>query len=403
MSSNFDELKKTLTGLDGVDESEKSFSWGENTRLVHGYHGFDERTGAPGVPIYPSTLFAHPKFGESTGFAYSRCGNPTRLELENTLAMLEHGLKAWAFSSGMAAVSTLLKLFKPNDHILVSDDLYGGTYRLFTEIYSRFGLEFSFADTTNIEKTKAALRPNTKALFIETPSNPMMKVTDIKAAANLVHEVGGLLIVDNTFLSPYFQKPLDFGADIVVHSGTKYIGGHNDVMSGFIVVREEALIEPIFMLSMSEGGMLSPFDSWLTLRSLKTLSVRLERQQQNAIDIVEFLKKHKNVEAVYYAGDPDHPDFELSKKQTSGFGGMVSFRLGGGVSAAEVLDRLKLILYAESLGGTETLMTYPLVQTHSAIPEEIRNRLGVDERLLRLSVGIEDVNDLISDLEQALK
>ncbi|MDR3288559.1 MAG: PLP-dependent aspartate aminotransferase family protein [Peptococcaceae bacterium] len=401
--SNLDILAKTVKDIKGIDKNSASLRYQTTTQLVRGYSGIDKATGAVNTPVYQSALFAHPAFDESTGFSYSRVGNPTRLELENTIAMLEHGLKAWAFASGMAAISILLKLFSQGDHILVSNDLYGGTYRLFTTIYGKFGLEFSYVDTSHTEEIEAAIRPNTKAIFLETPSNPMMNVTDLQAVSAISKKHNVWMIVDNTFLSPYFQKPIDFGADIVIHSGTKYIGGHNDILSGFIVLADSELIEQIYTLSISEGGMLSPFDSWLTLRSLKTLAIRLERQQENAFKIVKFLKAHPVVDQVHYVGDPDHPGYELSKRQTTGFGGMISFSLKRAADVVPTLNHLKLVLFAESLGGTETLLTFPLVQTHAAIPEEMREKAGVNDRLLRLSVGIEDAEDVISDLDQALR
>jgi len=401
--SNKEKMIKMAKGYMGIDKETEAFRFRENTKIVRGYSGIDKQTGAVNTPIYQSTLFAHPGYDQTTGFGYSRYGNPTRLELENTIAMLENGKKAWAFSSGMAAISTVAKLFKPGEHILVSEDLYGGTYRLFTDIYGVYGIEFEYIDTSDIQVVKRAIKSNTKYVFVETPSNPMMKVTDLRAISNIIKENSGLLIVDNTFLSPYFQKPIDFGADIVIHSGTKYIGGHNDIMSGFIVAANESLIEPIFLLAMSEGGMLSPFDSWLTLRSIKTLGIRMEKQQTNAFEIFEFLKYHKKIEKLYYVGDENSDGFEISKKQTTGFGGMISFSLINAEDAPNILNNLKLILFAESLGGVESLLTYPCIQTHGAIPEEMREKLGVDNKLLRLSVGIEDAKDLIDDLEQAFR
>jgi cystathionine gamma-synthase len=397
-----EEAEKFVRGIRGINADAASTKYRPASQQVRGYSGWDADTGAVSQPIYQSALFVHPAFDRSTGFGYGRYGNPTRLELEDTLALLEHGLKSWAFSTGMAAESILLKLFSPGDHVVVSNDLYGGTYRLFTEVYGKYGLEFSYVDTSDTEVVKGAVQPNTKAAFIETPSNPMMKVTDIQAVADIIHERGGLLIVDNTFLSPHFQTPIDFGADIVVHSGTKYLGGHNDTLSGFIVIAHEKLIEPIFYLSMAEGGVLSPLDSWLMLRSLKTLGLRMDRQQENALVIVDFLKAHPKVDAVYYVGDPEHPAYELSKRQATGFGGMVSFSLKDAGEVPHFINSLKFVLFAESLGGTETLLTFPFMQTHGDIPEAIRLTTGVDERLLRLSVGIEDVRDIIDDLELAL-
>lgn len=401
--SNKEKMTKMAKGYMGIHKETDAFNFRESTNIVRGYSGIDKETGAVNTPIYQSALFVHPGYDQTTGFGYSRYGNPTRLELENTIAMLENGKKAWAFSSGMAAISTVAKLFKPGDHILVSNDLYGGTYRLFTDIYGVYGIEFEYVDTSKLDEVKEAIKPNTKYIFVETPSNPMMKVTDLRAMSNIIKENNGLLIVDNTFLSPYFQKPINFGADIVIHSGTKYIGGHNDIMSGFIVVANESLIEPIFFFAMSEGGMLSPFDSWLTLRSIKTLGIRMEKQQSNAFEILDFLKHHKKIEKVYYVGDVEHDGFEISKKQSSGYGGMISFSVVNADDIPNILNNLKLILFAESLGGVESLLTYPCMQTHGAIPEKMREKLGVNNKLLRLSVGIEDAKDLIEDLEQAFR
>lgn len=375
----------------------------EKTFLVHGYTGVDKNTGCINFPVYHGTTFAHPALGETTmGFAYARVDSPTRQELERTLAKLEKGCKAWAFSSGMAAVTSWVKILNPGDHVIVSEDLYGGTYRIFNEIYGRFGYEFSYIDTSDLELVKSSIKENTKAIFIETPTNPMMHVSDIAALADIIHEKKGYLAVDNTFLSPYFQKPLEHGADFVIHSATKYIGGHNDALAGALIIKDEALIEKIGLLVMSEGAVLGPDDSWLLLRSLKTLGVRMEQHQKNALAISEFLKSLNCVDKVYYVGDANHPEYELSKRQTSGFGGMISFSLKSGEQIPEVLKRFKVITFAESLGGVESLITFPMIQTHAAIPVEIRQKLGVDDKLLRLSVGLEDVDDLKEDLEQAL-
>ncbi|QAT51325.1 PLP-dependent transferase [Caproiciproducens sp. NJN-50] len=397
-------MSRLVKDFTGIDHRSETAGLRENTRLVRGYSGVEERTGAVSTPIYQSATFVHPGFDRTTGFGYSRCGNPTRLELENTLAMLEHGKKAWAFSSGMSAISIAVKLFQPGDQILVSDDLYGGTYRLFNDYYyGKYGIKFDYIDTSSLPEIKNALKPETKAIFVETPSNPTMKVTDLQAVSDLIHGQNGLLIVDNTFLSPYFQKPVDFGADIVVHSGTKYLGGHNDVLCGFLVVKDESLIEPVFKASMAEGGTLDPFDSWLVLRSIKTLGIRLEKQQANAFEIYKFLKTSDKVEKIYYVGDPDHEGYEISRRQTTGFGGMISFSVKDAETVPDLLNHLRLILFAESLGGVESLITFPLMQTHGEIPEALRNKLGINDRLLRLSVGIEDAQDLIEDLEQALR
>jgi len=329
--------------------------------------------------------------------------NPTREELENTIANIENGKFGFAFSSGMAAVSTILSLFSPKDHIIVSDDLYGGTYRLFEEIYKKYGLEFSYVNTSRIQDIEEAVKENTKAFFIETPTNPMMKVADLKTISRFAKDRKILLIVDNTFLTPYFQRPLELGADIVVHSGTKYLGGHNDTLAGLVVVNDEELAERIKLIQKSEGAVLSPFDSWLILRGIKTLGVRLEKQQENAMKIAKWLCTHKNVTKVNYVGLPDHEGYEISKSQASGFGAMISFNVKDVQTVEKVLSKVQLVMFAESLGGVESLITYPAVQTHAAIPEEMRNRIGVTDTLLRLSVGIEDADDIIADLEQALE
>lgn len=302
----------------------------------------------------------------------------------------------------MAAVSTVLSLFSPGQHIIVSDDLYGGTYRIFEEIYKRYGIEFSYVDTSNIDEAKKSLKPNTSAFFIETPSNPVMKVTDIAAVTELAKSRNIITIVDNTFLTPYLQRPLELGADMVIHSGTKYLGGHNDTLAGFIVVNDGQLAERIKLIQKSEGAVLAPFDSWLILRGIKTLGIRLEKQQENALKVAKWLKQHEKVQKVYYVGLPEHEGYEISKRQASGCGAMISFKVTEPVLVEQVLQRVRVIFFAESLGGVESLITYPMVQTHAAIPKEMRDRLGVNDRLLRLSVGIEAVEDIIGDLEQAL-
>jgi len=383
-----------------LDGNEKKLNI--DTKVVHGGKCFDPLTGAVSIPIYQSATFRHPGLNQTTGYDYSRLQNPTREEVENTLAYLENGSNAFAFSSGMAAISTVLSLFSPGQHIVVSDDLYGGTYRLFEEIYKKYGIDFTYVDTSKIEEIEASLNENTAAIFIETPSNPTMKVADIKLIADLAKKRNILTIVDNTFLTPLFQRPLDLGADIVVHSATKYLGGHNDTLAGFVVVNDVNLAERLKLIQKSEGAVLSPFDSWLILRGIKTLSVRLLKQQENAIAIAKWLKSNNNVEKVYYVGLPEHEGYEISKKQATGFGAMLSFTVKDEALVEKILERVKLIMFAESLGGVETLITYPIVQTHSAIPKEIRDRIGVNEKLLRLSVGIENAEDIINDLEQAM-
>lgn len=400
--SCFKAMASEIDGLLGVDPQMHA-GWSRESTAVHGYLGRDPRTGSISFPIYQSATFAHPALHESTGYAYSRCGNPTVLELENTIALLEGGVKALAFSSGVAAISTALKLFSTGDHVLVSDDLYGGTYRLFQDIYhARYGLEFDYVDFSDLETVASLVKPNTRAFFVETPTNPMMKVADIAALAQLAHANDALLIVDNTFLTSYFQRPFEWGADLVIYSGSKYLCGHNDVICGFTVVRDESLLERVFMDYMTDGAALGPFEAWLMLRSLKTLGLRLQRQEENAKAICAFLKQHPHVTDVFYVGDPDHPSYELSSRQASGFGAMISFNADTEERALEALKRIELIAFAESLGGCESLMTYPLVQTHGSVPPHSREKLGIGACLLRLSVGIENVDDLIADLAQAL-
>jgi cystathionine gamma-synthase len=374
-----------------------------DTIAVRGARLFEPHTGAISTPIYQSATFRHPALYESTGFDYSRVINPTRAELERTIALLEHGIYGLAFSTGMGAISSIIKCYKPGDHIIVSEDLYGGTYRLFTEYYERYGFAFSWVDTSNFALVEAGLRPETKAIFIETPSNPMMKVSDIRRCAELIHQHKGYLIVDNTFLSPYFQNPLDLGADIVTHSGTKYLAGHNDTLSGFIIHNREDMEEPLRNVQKSEGATLAPFDAWLTLRGIKTLALRMKQCEQNAFRIAQWLRDHERVEQVFFTGFEDHPQYALSRSQARGFGGMISFYVKYSQDIPILLKSVSLILFAESLGGVETLITYPLVQTHSAIPEAMRLSAGVNDRLLRLSVGIENSDDLIADLDAAFQ
>jgi len=374
-----------------------------DTRVVHGNKSYDEKTGAVSFPIYQSATFRHPSLTETTGYDYSRLQNPTREEVECVVANLENGKYGAAFSSGMAAVSTLFTLFNTNDHIIVSEDLYGGTYRAVEEIYKKYGIEFSYIDTSDLTKVSNGIQENTVAIFVETPSNPMMRVTDIRGISKIAKNQGAVLIVDNTFLTPYFQIPLELGADAVIHSGTKYLGGHNDTLAGFIVVNDDDLSEKIKLIQRTQGAVLSPFDSWLIIRGIKTLGIRLEKQQASALKIAMWLEKQEQVEHVYYVGLESHPGYEINQTQSSGSGAMISFTVKDSSLIDRVLKRIELIIYAESLGGVETLITYPMMQTHAAIPEEIRNKLGVTDKLLRLSVGIENVEDLIDDLARSLE
>ncbi|MGL4848618.1 MAG: trans-sulfuration enzyme family protein [Clostridium sp.] len=371
------------------------------TYLVRGASLGDERTGAISYPIYQSATFKHPGLYKSTGYEYSRAQNPTREELEKTIAILEKGCGSLAFSSGVAAITACINLFKANDHFIISEDLYGGTFRLFNDTFKGFNIQSTFLDTCDINLIKKNIKENTKAIFIETPSNPLMRVADIRKISEICKEKGILLIVDNTFLTPYFQNPLELGADIVVHSGTKFIGGHNDVLAGFIIVKDEKLEEALRMIQMSTGAILSPMDSWLLLRSLKTLHIRVLKAQENALEIAKWLQNNENVEKVYYVGLESHKGYGINKSQSRGFGSMISFKVDKGL-VPKILEELKVISFAESLGGTESLITYPFTQTHTDIPEDIKNRVGVDESLLRLSIGIEDINDLINDLKRVL-
>jgi len=370
-----------------------------STICVHGCEKKFDTTGAVATPIFASATFAHPGVGKSTGFDYSRSLNPTNVHLEDTVAALEGGTEAIAFSSGMAAVSTLMELFSPSDHIIASDDLYGGTFRLFEKVSQKNGVKFSYAATPkDMEKE---VTKSTKAIFIETPSNPMMHVIDIAAVAAIAKKHNLIFIVDNTFLTPYFQKPFSLGADIVLHSGTKYLGGHNDTLSGFLVVKSDELSEKLRFIAKTTGGCLSPFDAFLIIRGIKTLAIRMERSQETAKKIVSWLLEQGAVKKVYYPGLKEHPDYEISLRQTSGFGGMISFSVKNEQTAIKILESVKVIKYAESLGGVESLMTYPMLQTHADLPESDRRARGIDECLLRLSVGLEAADDLIADLKRA--
>ena len=374
-----------------------------DTLCIHGSDNKYDTTGAVSVPIFQSATFAHPGVGLSTGYDYSRLQNPTREYLEKTIAMLESGSDAMAFSTGMAAVTALMELFNPGDHIIASDDLYGGSHRLFHHISVKNGLSFDLVDTSDVSRIASLIKPETKAVFVETPTNPMMQVTDIAAVSALCKKHSLLLIVDNTFLTPYFQKPLELGADVVVHSGTKYLGGHNDTLAGFLVVSDNALSGRLRFIYKTIGACLSPFDSWLLIRGIKTLAVRMERQQENAMKIAQWLCSHEQIKTVHYAGLPSHPHYEISMKQATGFGAMISFETDCEKTALDLLERVRVIQYAESLGGVESLITYPMLQTHADIPKEEREAKGINERLLRFSVGLEYAGDLIEDLRQALE
>lgn len=373
-----------------------------STKCIYGNNDTStcDKSGAISFPIYQTATFAHPGVGNSTGYDYSRLQNPTREQLEKVVCSLENGYDALAFSSGMAAITALMELFNPGDHIICSNDLYGGSIRLFNSINRKNQLEFDFINTSK-DDIENYITPATKAIYVETPSNPMMNVTDISKVAAIAKKNNLLFIVDNTFLSPYFQNPIDLGADIVVHSGTKFLGGHNDTLAGFIIVNSEELSEKLRFIFKTVGSGLSPFDSWLILRGIKTLSIRMERQQENAIAIANWLQSNPKVRNVYYPGLTSHPEYDISKKQSRGFGSMLTFEVENSEIALRILSSVKLIRFAESLGGVETLITYPMTQTHADVPEDERKKTGITENILRLSVGIEDVHDLISDLSQA--
>jgi len=353
------------------------------------------------MPIYQSATFVHPGVGQTAGYDYSRLQNPTREHLEKTVAQLEHGLDAMAFSTGMAALTMLMEIFTPGDHIIASNDLYGGSHRLFDHISTKNGLSFTSIDTADLAQIEQNIKANTKAIYIETPTNPMMQVTDIKAVCKIAKTHKLLVIVDNTFLTPYFQQPLSLGADVVLHSGTKYLGGHNDTLAGFLVVNDAELSAKLRFIYKTVGSCLGPFDSWLLLRGIKTLAIRMEKQQESAMKIANWLKKQPKIKEVYYVGLPEHPAYEISTRQASGYGGMISFTVDQEKTACQILEHIKIIQFAESLGGVETLMTYPMMQTHADLPQAEREAKGINECLLRLSVGIENADDLIADLEAA--
>lgn len=372
------------------------------TRLIHGGIDGDPFTGAVTVPIYQVSTYKQEAIGKHKGYEYSRTGNPTRHALETYIAELEGGARGLAFGSGMAALSTILSLFDQGDHLVVGDDVYGGTYRVVTKVFMRLGLDATFVDTSDLAAVEAAIRPETKAIVMETPTNPLLKVSDIAAIAQITRAKGVLLIVDNTFMTPYWQNPLDLGADIVFHSATKYLGGHSDVVAGLVVTKDAELGERLHFLQNAIGGILGPQDSFLLHRGMKTLGVRMEEHEANARRIAQWLAERRDLARVIYPGLADHPGHELMKRQARGFGGMISFDVGSGERAEAVLAKVKWFTLAESLGAVESLISVPARMTHASIPAERRAELGITDGLIRISVGIEDVEDLIEDLEQAL-
>lgn len=372
------------------------------TRLIHGGIDGDPHTGAVSVPIYQVSTYKQEAIGKHKGFEYSRTGNPTRHALETYIAELEGGARGFAFGSGMAALSTILSLFNKGDHLVVGDDVYGGTYRVVTRVFTRLGLEATFVDTSDLEAVEKAIGPNTRAIVMETPTNPLLKVSDISAIAGIAKSKNVLLVVDNTFMTPYWQNPLDLGANIVFHSATKYLGGHSDVVAGLVVTKDDALGEELHYVQNAIGGILGPQDSWLLLRGMKTLGVRMEEHEANARTLANWLAERGDIKRVIYPGLENHPGRELAKKQGRGFGGMISFDVGSAERADEVLSKVKWFTLAESLGAVESLISVPARMTHASIPAERRAELGITDGLIRISVGIEDVEDLIEDLNQAL-
>ena len=372
------------------------------TKLIHGGIVGDATTGAVSTPIYQVSTYKQQSVGQFNGYEYSRTGNPTRHALEVLISDLEGGKAGFAFGSGMAAISSVMMLFSKGDHVVLTDDVYGGTYRVITKVLNRFGITATFVDSSDVSKVEEAIEENTKAIFLESPTNPLLKITDIEAVAKLAREKGLLTIVDNTFMTPYFQQPIAQGADIVLHSATKYIGGHSDVVAGLVVVATEKLAEDLHFIQNSVGAILGPQDSWLLIRGIKTLGLRMEEHNVNAQKIAEFLEEHEAVGKVYYPGLKTHPGRELMTRQATGFGGMISFDVGSEQNADELLAKLRYFTLAESLGAVESLISIPARMTHASIPRERRLQLGITDGLVRISVGIEDVEDLLEDLAKAL-
>lgn len=371
--------------------------------VIHGGIDGDDKTGAVNVPIYQTSTYKQPSFGHNTGYEYSRTGNPTREALEKLIADLEHGYAGFAFASGMAAITAVISLFKTGDKVIISNNVYGGTFRVLDKVFNHFNIGYKIVDTTDLEAVKNNVDENVKAIYIETPTNPLMDITDIEGISKIAKEKGIFTIVDNTFMTPYLQTPIDLGVDIVVHSATKYLGGHSDVVSGLVVVNSEKLAEKLHFIQNSTGGVLGPFDSFLLVRGIKTLAVRMDRHNENSKIISEYLKNREEVEKVYYPGFEDHPGHDIQKKQAKGYGGVISFVLSDKIDYKKFLSSLKLITFGESLGGVESLICHPASMTHAAIPYDIRQEVGIVDNLIRLSVGIENSQDLLEDLTAALK
>lgn len=378
-------------------------SLNKNSLLIHGGIERDEVTGAVNIPIYQTSTYKQDGLGEHRGWEYSRTGNPTRAALEKLIADLEHGEYGLAFASGLAAINTVLSLFKSGDKLIVSDNIYGGTFRILDNVFKNFDITYEIVDTSNVAKIEEAIDDTVKAIYVESPANPLLTITDIASVASVAHKHNKLLIVDNTFLTPYLQRPLTLGADIVIHSGTKYLGGHSDTVSGMVVVNDKELADRLYYLQNAIGGVLAPLDSFLIIRGIKTLGVRMDRHVANADKIARWLDSSEYVSKVYYPGLESDPGYEVQKKQADGAGAMISFVLNDEYDYKKFFKELKLITLAESLGGVESLVCHPASMTHAAIPKEIRDEVGIVDELIRFSVGIEDVDDLISDLEQAIK
>jgi cystathionine beta-lyase/cystathionine gamma-synthase len=375
---------------------------GFSTRAIHAGQPPDPRTGAVAVPIYQTSTYVQRALGEHQGYEYARVQNPTREALEQNLAQLEGGVSGHACASGMAAIGSLMTLVKAGDHVVVSRNVYGGTYRYFTQVLERNGISFSWVDSSRLDEVAAAMRPATRMVFVETPTNPVMDISDIAGAAEIAHAGGALLTVDNTFLSPYLQRPLEHGADLVVHSTTKFLNGHSDSVGGAVVCARQQEAEWLAFVQKSLGAILSPFDSFLVLRGVKTLPVRMDRHEQNTRAVVELLAGHPKVPKVLYPGLPDHPGHEVHRRQASGFGSMVTLEMGTYAAAKALLENVKVLSLAESLGGVESLISHPATMTHASVPAERRATLGLTESMVRISVGIEDIEDLLADLDQAL-
>jgi cystathionine gamma-lyase / homocysteine desulfhydrase len=373
------------------------------TKLIHGGISTDPATGAVSFPIYQVSTYKQEGVGGHKGYEYSRTGNPTRFALEELIKDLEGGEAGFAFGSGMAAMTAVMMLFNSGDHIILTDDVYGGSFRVMTKVLNRLGIHSTFVDTSNLETIVSAIKPNTRAIHLETPTNPLLKITDIEEVAKLAKEHGLLTIVDNTFSTPYWQNPIELGADIVIHSATKYLGGHSDVVAGLAVVNNKKLAEDLHFVQNSTGGVLGPQDSWLLIRGMKTLGIRMEETEKNTAAIVDFLQGHSKVKKVFYPGLETHPNHAIAKKQVRGFGGMVSFDLGSAENADKFLSKIHYFTLAESLGAVESLISVPARMTHASIPVERRAELGITDGLVRISVGLEDVEDLIDDLNQALE